>query len=137
MDLTQAKQTLRQLFVDALAAEGINLEVQYENRNLIDTGSQTEPYLIFEIETVRKKQVSIGRPYHTRYFGEMSVGICCKENEGTSLQDEIADKLIRYLELKDVNGVRLEVADPRPAKLIKGWYCLPIVTKFWFDRLAN
>lgn len=137
MDISQAKQTLRQLFIDALTAEGINLAVQYENRNLIDTGSQVEPYLIFEIEITGKKQVSIGKPYHTRYYGEMSVGICCKENEGTSFQDQVADKLVKHLELKDINGVRLKVADVRPPRPIKGWYCLPVVTKFWFDRLAN
>lgn len=137
MNIVQAKQTLRQLFLDALLAEGITLDVQYENRNLIDTGSQVEPYLIFEIELTGKQQVSIGRPYHTRYFGEMSVGVCCKENEGTSFQDQVADKLVKHLELKDINGVRLKVADVRPAKLMKGWYCLPIVTKFWFDKLAN
>lgn len=138
MTFAAARLALTTQFELALAAHALpRPKVQYDNRNLIDTKTQVDPYVSFNIVNVNGKQLDLSNKPMSAQYGQMILTVMIKENGGTSKVDLLMDHFLPRLELKELGAVRTHTGMAAKCFEKNGWDCHPIVIPFWWLRVAT
>lgn len=111
-------------------------KVQWDNRNLIDMGSQVDPFLCVDFLVGSGVQKSLGNTKVVRYTGMLAMIALIKEGQGVSAAIRMIDSLAHALQMRSIGGVITEAAMPQAAKDIGGWHHRPLVVPFWFDDIV-
>lgn len=114
-----------------------NIIIEYDNRTLVDRATQKDPFIMVDILYLSGEQASIGLDTYVRTYGQILFSSCVKENTGLKAAAEIVDFFSARLEIREFNSVRTFGASPQKFQETLGWYYLPVVIPFYFDRVAN
>lgn len=131
-------ETIRQAVVTALEAAKIGTPggvpiIEYDNRIIVDTQTQTAPFVQCRIIMQDSEQADLNaKPIH-RVYGQIHLAVAVKEGAGSATASTILDYLYPQLQAKTLGVVRTKYA-----KLVQpvphlGWVYLPAVIPFWSD----
>jgi hypothetical protein len=121
----------------ATFAPGYTLIIEYDNRILIDTQTQTNPYLCVDIRLIAGEQADIAdNPIH-RIYGSIALIACIKEGAGRKLANDILDHFYPKLQRKTLGGVvRTRMASFEREFSKQGWAYYIAVIPFWSDQTS-
>lgn len=108
------------------------LLVETDNREAIDQGAQTNPYLKVSIVDLQAEQMDLGaQPFKVQY-SQILLSVCVKSGAGTLAGKQLLDFIAPYFDLKDFTTVRCHEFEAVKAKKVAGWWEMPAVVNFWF-----
>ena len=138
MTFESARVALTTQFKLALAAYPTTKpKVQYDNRNLIDTRTQIEPFVSFNILNINGQQLDLSNRPMSAQYGQIVLSVMAKENTGTSKVNVLLDYFLPWLELKELGAVRTHTGMGAKSFEKNGWEGHPIVIPFWWLRVAT
>ena len=134
------RETIRQAVVAAVEARKATwsaypLLVEYDNRVLVDTQTQTNPFLCVRIMFMDGEQVDLGSNPNHRVFGQIHMAAALRSGEGTARANELLDYFVPALHMKTLSGVRLWGSRPAKDLLHLGWVYSPCLIPFEADTL--
>lgn len=132
------RESFRQAVVTAVEARkalwsGYALIIEYDNRILVDTQTQTNPFLCVEIQYVDGEQVDLGGSPNHRTYGSLTVAAAVKEGSGSKQANELLEHFYPALHLTTIDGARMWGAKPEKSKPHRGWVYYPVSIPFDFD----
>lgn len=135
------RESFRQAVVTAVEARkalwvGYSLIVEYDNRIIVDTQTQTNPFLCVEIQYLDGEQVDLGGSPNHRVYGSLTVAAAVKEGSGSKLANELLQHFYPALHLTTIDGARMWGAKPEKTKPHRGWVYHPVSIPFDFDTTA-
>lgn len=135
------RESFRQAVVTAVEARkalwpGFTLVVEYDNRIIVDTQTQTNPFLCVEIQYIDGEQVDLGGNPNHRTYGQLTVAAAVREGGGSKQANELLDHFYPALHLTTIDGARMWGAKPEKTKPHRGWVYYPVSIPFDFDTTA-
>lgn len=113
------------------------LPVESENRGMIDLAAPEaqQPFLSWEIAWRSGVQASLGVNPLGRQYGQLVVAAKVKEGTGSSGCQKLLDHLAAFVENRQGTLVNTGIAQVHQAAQAQGWYALPMIVVFWYDRI--
>lgn len=135
------RESFRQAVVTAVEARkaswsGFTLVIEYDNRTLVDTQTQTNPFLCVEIQYIDGEQVDLGGSPNHRTYGQLTLAAAVREGGGSKQANELVDFFYPALHLTTIDGARMWGAKPEKSKPHRGWLYYPVSIPFDFDTTA-
>lgn len=118
-------------------AGGYPLVIEYDNRILVDTQKQTDPYLQVEIVYLGAEQADLSEnPIH-RLTGMIILTAKVKEGGGTAELNKLMEAFYPALQRKNFGDVRTFMSDIVTAKAQTkdGWVGLPVTIPFLIHKV--
>jgi len=112
-------------------------KVQYQNRDLIDTKVQVEPWVSFSIVNLTGKQLDLSNKPMSGQYGQIVLAAMARENTGSSKANLLLDYFLPWLELKELGVVRTHSAMGAKNFVKDGWEGYPLLIPFWWLRVAT
>jgi len=110
------------------------LLIEYDNRIVVDTQTQTKPYLAIHIKFMDGRQADLAeKPIH-RMSGQLHVAAVVKEGTGSSEALRLLDYIYPQLHQRYMGVVRCHMAKLAPMAPHLGWNYYPVLIPFWFDK---
>lgn len=131
-------ETARQSIVTAIEAAKTGnpvsgLIIEYDNRIIVDTQTQTNPYLAVQIMWMSGEQADLSATPLHRMWGQIHLAAVVKEGSGSAAANGLLDWFYPRLQRKAWGAVRTLMADYAPVKPWQGWVYYPVLTPFWYD----
>ena len=123
--------------VKALAAtwSQYTLEVEYDNRNLVNWGTQTNPYLSVEVMGIGGEQASLGPNSNHRIYGSVILTAWVHRGSGDKAANDLLEHFYPEMHMSDaMPPVRTQAARLVNAKPAKDWVGRSAVIPFWCDN---
>jgi hypothetical protein len=123
--------------VKALAAtwSAYTLAVEYDNRNLVNLGTQVSPYLSVEIMLIDGEQASLGPDAAHRVYGSIILTAWVHRGSGDKPANDLLAHFYPSLHMSDaMPPVRTSAAKLVNAKPSKDWFGKSAVIPFWYDN---
>lgn len=111
------------------------LIIEYDNRILVDTQTQTKPFLCVKIIFIDGYQADLSESPTHRVFGQIHLAAAIKEGQGSALALGLLDHFYTRLQRKQFGIVRTMMADMAPVKPHLGWNYYTVLIPFWFDKI--
>lgn len=111
------------------------LVVEYDNRILVDTKTQTNPFLCVNIAYISGEQVNLAGASH-RVYGQLHISAAVRENEGSAKANELLDFFIPSLHMRSSGNLRLWGSSPVKERPHLGWVYYPVIVPFEADTLV-
>jgi hypothetical protein len=133
-------ETIRTDIVTAVEAAkagfnlGYTLVVEYENRIVVDTKTQTNPFLTVETIILDGSQLEIANAPHHRLLGQIHIAAAVPDGSGASQANRLLDWFIPKLHGKTFNTVRTKLAVPSKPIPHLGWQYYGVAIPFWSDQ---
>jgi hypothetical protein len=118
-----------------VAAPTAGLIIEYDNRIIVDTQTQVDPYLLAQIVLFDGVQADLAANAIHRFYGQLHLIAAVKEGAGSADALKLLDHFVPQLQRKSFAGVRLETAKPAPSKKNLGWVYFPTLIPFWYDKI--
>jgi hypothetical protein len=112
------------------------LNVEIDNRTVIDQAKQKTPYLRVEIEPLAGDQISMGKNPLVEQRGQILLYVCVREGKGAAEADELRDFIIPYFDRQVLGYLQCHAAVATRPRSIKGWEYYPIVVTYYYHRVA-
>lgn len=112
---------------------GKQLIVEYDNRIVVDTTTQEEPFLCVAVEFKDAIQPELTKRIH-RFIGFIRVSVASKVGDGTAKSNQILDYFYPKIHGKDHDKVRCLMADVMPDRPHLGWVYQTMAIPFWSDQ---
>ncbi len=110
------------------------LVIEYDNRIVVDTQTQSKPFLRIEIKYLDGYQADLSHnPIH-RFNGYISVQAAVKDGSGTKDANALLEHFYPQLHKRSMGIVRTHMAKPVPEQPHQGWCYYSVIIPFWFDR---
>jgi len=109
---------------------------QYENRNMVDTTLQQDPFVELDIKNISGRQLDLSNKPMTEQRGQIWITAFAKEGTGSRAAGLILDYFLPWFELKELGIVRTHSAFYFNAKPVNGWQPYPLLVPFWWIRVA-
>jgi hypothetical protein len=134
----QARQMIVTLGEQAKVAwVGTPIDIQWDNRNLIDITARQTPYVDISMLEMGGGQLELGPKPLIKQDGYIVVTACIREDQGSAKALALRDHFLPYYELKDLSVLRTYAGTAHKSVLAKGWMCYPVMIPFWFTRVAQ
>ena len=133
-------ETIRTDIVTAVEARratfsgGYTLVVEYDNVLLVDTRTQTNPYLCVEIKFIQGKQADLSNAPLQRVYGQLLLSAAVPEGSGSSRALILLDYFALGLQRRAFGTVRTHVSSPSQSRPHLGWVYFTISLPFWSDQ---
>lgn len=112
------------------------LVVEYDNRIIVDTATQTNPFLTVETKMFDGFQANMSdAPLH-RLLGQIHLAVAVPEGTGRALANKVLDHLYPKLQRKKLGVIHTTMAIPSPEKPHNGWIYYPVLIPFRSDQLT-
>lgn len=133
-------ETIRQNIVTAIEAAKTgapvaSLVIEYDNRIIVDTQTQTTPYLEVRILYLNGAQADLSSSPIHRVYGQIHLAAVVKEGSGSALAMSLLDFFYPQLQAKTLGTVHTLMADFAPPKPFNGWVYYPVLIPFWVDKI--
>lgn len=109
--------------------------VEYDNRVIVNTQTQTAPYLQINVVFFDGWQADLSESPIQRVLGQLHIIAVAKEGDGSAACLKMLDHLYPQLQRKALGIVRTETAKPLRAKDHLGWCGHPVIIPFRFDKI--
>ena len=109
--------------------------VEYDNRVIVDTQTQVEPYLIVNIVFFDGWQADLSNSPIQRILGQLQIIAVAKEGDGSAKPLQVLDYLYPQLQRKSLGIVRTDTVKPIKMKSRLGWCGYPVIIPFRFDKI--
>ena len=110
------------------------LVVEYYNTTLVNTATQTKPYLRFNMVLVDGYQTDLGTNPGHRVMGMLAVEAMVKEGTGLAQANKLLEFFYPKLHMTDsMTPVRTYAASFNTVNSVKGWTGQGAYIPFWFD----
>ena len=109
--------------------------VEYDNRILVDTKTQTNPFLCVNIAYISGEQVNLAGASH-RVYGQLHISAAVRENEGSAKANELLDFFVPSLHMRSSGNRRLWGSSPVKERPHLGWVYYPVIVPFEADTLV-
>ncbi len=110
------------------------LVIEYDNRIVVDTQTQTKPYLAVHIKFMDGHQASLAaNPIH-RIQGQIHLAAVAKIGSGSADALKLLDFFYPQLHGRAMGTVRCHMAKIAPTTIHLGWEYYPVLIPFWFDK---
>lgn len=135
-----AQEDIRQALVTAVEAAKVGaptagLIIEYDNRIIVDTQTQVDPYLIVQVVLMDGKQADLAEHAIHRFYGQLLLGATVKDGSGASDALKLLDHFVPQLQRQTFNGVHMQTAKPAPSRKNLGWTTFPTIIPFWYDKI--
>jgi hypothetical protein len=135
MNLEAARLAIVALTNNAAAAFGTwTVQVDWENRDLVNYAAQAKPFVAMDIVYYDGKQKSLGPNPWVGSYGYIALAVCIPEGKGTSEGNQLMSHMANALQLKLLPAIQTEVARPQPSVPRKGWYCMVTLINFSYHE---
>lgn len=110
------------------------LIIEYDNRIVVDTQTQTKPYLAVHVKFMDGWQADLAaKPIH-RIMGQIHLAAVCKMGSGSSDGLRLLDHFYPQLHQRSMGTVRTHMSKLTNKTEHLGWYYYPVLIPFWFDK---
>lgn len=113
---------------------GYTLVIEYDNRDVVDLQTQTNPFLSVEIKLIDGEQASLGTNAVHRLHGQLYLIACVKEGNGMKAANTLLDWFYPKLHAKSFGTVHTRMATLAAPTTHLGWVYYPIIIPFWSDQ---
>lgn len=133
-------ETIRTDIVTAVEARratfsgGYTLVVEYDNVLLVDTRTQTNPFLSVEIKFIQGKQADLSNSPLQRVYGQLLLSAAVPEGSGSSRALILLDYFALGLQRRAFGTVRTHVSSPSQPRPHLGWVYFTVSLPFWSDQ---
>ena len=128
VDITTAVKAAALLFT------AYPLIVEYDNREMVDTKTQTDPFLTVEIKMLDGEQADLSSNPTHRMYGQIHMSAAVPMGTGRSMANILLDHFYPRLQRKTLGTVKTEMAVPANRVEHLGWYYYPVLIPFWSDQ---
>lgn len=113
---------------------GYTLVIEYDNRIIVDTKTQTDPFMCIKLFLLDAHQSNLGdNPLH-RVTGQIHIQAAVPEGEGTRKANEILDWFVPKLHRKALGSIRTFMSVPAKPTPHLGWEYHTAIIPFWTDQ---
>jgi hypothetical protein len=139
MSQAQASRDLRAVVAQIQADfTDYPLVVEIDNHSVVDQVTQQDPYLLVEVDFLPGGgQLDLAERPLVRQVGQLCLYAVVKKDSGTDAARRLLDFVVPYFELQTCGSVKLHAAQAIRAREVKGWWYVPTLLDFWYDRLAR
>ncbi len=135
-----SRESVRQALVAMVEARkalwtDYSLIIEYDNRLLVDTQTQHNPFLCVNLTYFDGEQIDLGSQNH-RDHGLLVISAAVRENEGTAKANALLDHFVPALHQKSVGTLRLWGSRPHKERPHLGWVYYPVAIPFEADTLT-
>jgi hypothetical protein len=110
------------------------LIIEYDNRIIVDTQTQTKPFFCVNMVLMNGRQADLNaKPIH-RFNGQIHIAAAVKDGAGSSDALKLLDYFYPLLHQRALGSIRTHMAKPAPMKPHLGWCYYPMLIPFWFDK---
>lgn len=132
-------ETIRQNLVTAVETAKSTfvtypLVVEYDNRQLVDYSTQTNPFLCVEVKFIEGEQADLSSAPIHRYYGVLLLVAKGKVGSGTAKLLTLLDHFHPLLQRGSFGMTRTHMATFAPAKEADGWLGIGVVIPFRADK---
>lgn len=114
---------------------GYTLVIEYDNRLIVDTKTQLNPFLTVNVKMISGEQKDLSdHPTH-RIHGQIVLSAAVPEMEGSSKALKLLDFFYPGLQRKKLGNITTWTASPAPVHPHLGWEYYSIVIPFWSDQV--
>lgn len=110
------------------------LVIEYDNRILVDTRAQENPFLQVRILLLGGEQVDLSNDPLHRITGQIHLAAATKNGAGTRQASELVEFFYPYLHKKSLGGVRTLMSSFSRTIEHLGWDYTPVIIPFWYDK---
>ena len=115
---------------------GYTLLIEYENRIVVDTKTQTKPFLTVEIIVTDGSQMELGNSPRHRILGQIHLCAVVPDGSGSADANKLLDWFIPKLHGKAFGTVRTHFAVPAKPTPHLGWQYYGVAIPFWSDQVG-
>lgn len=109
------------------------LVIEYDNRIIVDTQTQSNPYLCVNIRFVDGWQGDLNpNPFH-RLIGFVEMIAHVKEGAGVAKANELLEFFYPKIHRQKLGGAMLEMAKPAKVDKVQGWRSQAVLIPFWMS----
>lgn len=112
------------------------LKVEYDNRIVVDTRAQTNPFLRVETRLVNGEQITYGTDPTHRIYGQIHLAAAVRAGTGRAEANKLLDHFYPKLHRKRLGVVRTFAAVPAKELEHDGWVYYPILVPFYSDHIG-
>lgn len=110
------------------------LVIEYDNVLLVDTRTQTNPFLSVEIKFIQGGQADLSNTPLQRVYGQLLLSAAVPEGSGSSKALKLLDYFAAGLQRKAFGTVRTHVSSPSQSRPHLGWVYFTVSLPFWSDQ---
>lgn len=111
------------------------LVIEYDNRVMVESATQEDPFLCLEVVTHAGRQADLSsNPIH-RLVGHVILTAKVKVGEGTKRQTDLLEFFYTRLQRRKLGPAILEMADFDKPRTVKGWVGYSALIPFRADIL--
>lgn len=132
-------ETIRVDIVTAMSAAATlfttyPLTVEYDNREVVDTKTQENPFLTVEIKMMDGEQANLANQPTHRMYGQIHICAVVPKGAGRAAANVLLDHFYAKIQRKTLGSVKTEMAVPADKKEHLGWIYYPVLVPFWSDQ---
>ncbi len=109
-------------------------EKEFENLDVIDPSTRTEPYVSVSMRLGLSEQVTLNPTPITRERGNVQVDIYVKKGTGTKAAYTLGDKVTNVFKRKSISGIEFATPSALNPLEVNGWWRLTIRCPYYFDE---
>lgn len=113
---------------------GYTLVIEYDNVLLVDTRTQTNPFLSVEVKFIQGEQADLSDAPLQRVYGQVLLSAAVPEGSGSSKALKLLDHFAAGLQRKTLGTVRTHVSSPSQMRPHLGWAYFTVSLPFWSDQ---
>ena len=109
--------------------------VEYDNRVVVNTQTQVDPYLMVNVVFFDGWQADLSNSPIQRILGQLHIVAVAKEGDGSTKPLQMLDYLYPQLQRKAFGIVKTDTVKPVKMKPHLGWCGYPVIIPFRFDKI--
>lgn len=113
---------------------GYTLVIEYDNRIIVDTKTQTDPFMCVKILLLDGQQIGLSDDPKHRITGQLHIQAAVPEGEGVAKANELLDWFTPRLHRKALGTVRTQMAVMAKPTPHLGWEYHTVIVPFWTDQ---
>lgn len=129
VDLTTAVEAAKASF-----AGGYPLVIEYDNRIIVDTKKQTNPFLCVEFKFLSAEQTALGDSPEQRFWGHIVLSAAVPEGAGKASAHKLLEHFYPKLQRKSFGSVRTTMSTMAGDRPHLGWVYVTVLVPFWSDQ---
>ncbi len=113
------------------------LQVESDNRTVVDQATQVNPYLKVEVAPMSGEQADMADHPRVLQRGQILLYAVAKGGSGEADANALLDFVAGYFDMKNIGTVRCHAATATTQKEIKGWWWCPAIVPYWYHRTST
>lgn len=135
-----SQNNIRQAIVTAVEAAKVGapvlpLVIEYDNRIIVDTQTQTLPFLCVNVVFMDAFQADLSNTPIHRFVGQIHLAAAVKAGAGSADALKLLDFFYPQLQRKALGIVRTYMAKSAPMTPHLGWNYYTMLIPFWSDKI--